>query len=213
MEQKSVTFEADGLNIEGVISRPDKPGSAAPGVVVCHPHPLHGGNMDNNVVLALSFVLADQGFTTLRFNFRGVGNSQGQHANGELERQEVLGALEFLGAWPGVDAGKIGLAGYSFGSSVILRNPELHDKAKAFALVSPPLGALETTGLMANECPVFVIAGDQDKVTQSGKLGPLLKSFAQPPSLYIAPGVDHFWFGREEEMAPRVAQFFAEALK
>lgn len=213
MKQSAVTFDAQGLRIEGVVSQPDEAGEGTPGVVICHPHPLHGGNMDNNVVLALSFTLTDQGFATLRFNFRGVGNSQGQHAKGELEHQEALAALEFLSGWPAVDAGRIGLAGYSFGASVILGGAELHAQARACALVSPPLRALESTELMTKVYPVLVIAGDRDTVSQTEKLGPLLDSFPHPPSRHFTPGVDHFWAGHENEMAPRVAKFFAEALK
>ena len=169
--------------------------------------------MDNNVVLAASFALAEQGFVTLRFNFRGVGNSEGQHTKGELEHKEVLGALTLLRAWPGVDKRRIGLAGYSFGTSVILSSTALHQKAKAFALISPPLRALEITVLMKKDHPVFVIAGDQDKVVQSDKFLPVFDSFAYPPVSHVVPGVDHYWFGEESLMALPVAEFFAKALK
>ena len=84
---------------------------------------------------------------TLRFNFRGVGNSEGEHSKGELEHEEALAAIELVKAWPGVDGKKIGLAGYSFGSSVVLGNESLHKKARALALISPPLRALEETPL------------------------------------------------------------------
>ncbi len=213
MRQSAVSFEVEGLNFEGAVAQPEDGGTGMPGVVICHPHPLHGGNMDNNVVLADSFALVDQGFATLRFNFRGVGNSEGQHTKGELEHQEVLGALEVLRAWPGVNSRRIGLAGYSFGTSVILGSLALHKKAKAFALISPPLRALESTGLMKKDHPVFVIAGDQDKVVQSDKFSPVLDSFAYPPDRHVVPGVDHYWFGDESLMALPVAEFFAKALK
>ena len=213
MRQSTVAFDVNGLSMEGVVAEPDGGGEDRPGVVVCHPHPLYGGNMDNNVVLALSFSLTEQGFATLRFNFRGVGGSQGEHAKGELEHEEVSAALQFLAAWPGVGSGRMGLAGYSFGASVILRRSELHDKAQAFALVSPPAGALEGTGLAATQHPVFLIVGDRDRVLPSDKVGPLLEPFASPPAAYVAPGIDHYWAGSEQEMAPRVAQFFTEALQ
>ena len=109
MRQSAVTFKAKGLNFEGVVATPDADGGPYPGVVMCHPHPLFGGNMDNNVVLAVTFELVQQGFATLRFNFRGVGNSEGEHTKGELEYQEVLGALDFMKAWKGVDGGTLGL--------------------------------------------------------------------------------------------------------
>ena len=213
MRQSTVAFDVSGLSIEGVVAEPDGGGDDRPGVVVCHPHPLYGGSMDNNVVLALSFALTEQGFATLRFNFRGVGSSQGEHAKGELEHQEASGALQFLAAWPGVDGERMGLAGYSFGASVILRRSELHDKAQAFALVSPPAGALGDTGLAATQHPVFLIVGDRDRVLPADQVRPILETFASPPALYVAPGIDHYWLGAEQVMAPRVAQFFTEALK
>ena len=111
MRQSAVSFKVQGLSFEGVVAQQEEHNGSMPGVVICHPHPLYGGNMDNNVVLSLSFALAQEGFVTLRFNFRGVGNSEGEHTKGELEKQEALGALELLKAWPGVDSRRIGLAG------------------------------------------------------------------------------------------------------
>ena len=213
MRQSAVSFKVKGLEFEGVVAQPDGDAVALPGVVICHPHPLFGGNMDNNVVLSVSFALAEEGFVTLRFNFRGVGNSEGQHTKGELEQQEVVGALELLKAWPRVNGRRLGLAGYSFGSSVVLGNPPLHKKAKAFALISPPLRALEGTELKKSKQPILVVAGDQDKLVQSDQFSTVLDSFTSPPSCHITPGADHYWFGYEEQLAPRVAEFFSRTLK
>ena len=82
MRQTAVMFQANSLNFEGIVTEPDDVTDSAPGIVICHPGPLNGGNMENNVVLAVSYALVEQGFTTLRFNFRGVGNSQGEHSKG-----------------------------------------------------------------------------------------------------------------------------------
>jgi alpha/beta superfamily hydrolase len=213
VRQSAVTFKVHGLNFEGVVAQPDAHDGLMPGVVVCHPHPLHGGDMDSGVVLAVAFALAEQGFATLRFNFRGVGNSEGRHGKGELEQQEVLGALELMKAWPKVDARRLGVAGYSFGASVVLGSPALHRKARAFALISPPLRALESTELRTNNHSTLVIAGDRDKLVQSDQFAAALESFAQPPSCHIVAGADHFWFGHESQLAPRVAEFFSETLK
>jgi hypothetical protein len=80
-----VTFKTNGLNFEGVVAQPEAHAGPMPGVVVCHPHPLYGGNMDSSVVLAVAFALVEHGFATLRFNFRGVGNSDGRHGKGDEE--------------------------------------------------------------------------------------------------------------------------------
>ena len=212
MRQSAVSFKVKGLCFEGVVAAPEGDTGSLPGVVICHPHPLYGGNMDNNVVLSVSFALASHGFVVLRFNFRGVGNSEGEHGQGESEQQEALGAIDLLKAWPGVDGGRVGLAGYSFGSSVILSNPGLHNKAKALALISPPLKALETTGLKKNKQPAFVIAGDQDTLVQSDQFESVLDSFSHPPDRHIVPGVDHYWLGHEDQLANHVVEFFVKAL-
>ena len=85
LRQSAVSFKTEGLTFEGVVAQPDDGSGPWPGVVICHPHPLHGGSMDNNVVLALALGLVEEGFVTLRFNFRGVGGSEGEHTKGEKE--------------------------------------------------------------------------------------------------------------------------------
>ena len=213
MRQSAVSFQVKGLTFEGVMAQPEGEQSDLPGVVICHPHPLYGGNMDNNVVLSVSFALAEHGFATLRFNFRGVGNSQGEHTKGESEYHEALGALDLMKAWPAVDGRRIGLAGYSFGSSVILGNANLQKRAKAIALISPPLRALEGTELKASKKATLIVTGDEDKLVQPEQLGRALDSFTSPPTCHIVTGADHYWFGQEDQLAPKVADFFAEKLK
>ena len=169
--------------------------------------------MDNNVVLTLAYSLVDQGFATLRFNFRGVGNSQGQHTEGESEYEDVLGALDVMKAWPGVDGRRLGLAGYSFGSSVILGSASLQKRAKALVLVSPSLRALENTPLKKDNRPSMIITGDRDNLVQSEQLQSCLDSFAHPPACHIVAGADHFWQGYENQLSSPVEQFFVENLK
>lgn len=212
MRQSAVTFKAKGLNFEGVVATPDDAGGNFPGVVICHPHPLFGGNMDNNVVLAVAYGLTQQGFATLRFNFRGVGNSEGEHTKGEQEYQEAVAAMDLLQAWPGVDGQKIGLAGYSFGTRVVLSHPEVQKKPKVFALISPSFEALETATLKKNKRPKLIITGDRDKLIQSENLQPVLESFAVPPTFKLVPGVDHFWMGKEDLLVEEVCPFFSENL-
>ena len=213
MRQSAVSFKTKGLTFEGVMAQPEGEESGLPGVVICHPHPLYGGNMDNNVVLAVSYGLVEQGFATLRFNFRGVGNSEGEHTKGDQESQEVLAALELMKAWPSVDSKRVGLAGYSFGSGVVLGNAPLHKKAKAFALISPSLQALENSPLKKRKQPAFIITGDQDKLAQSGQMDSVLDAFSQRPTIHVVAGADHFWGGHEDEMVPEVCRYFSEHLK
>ncbi len=212
MRQSAVTFKAKGLNFEGVMATPDDEGGKIPGVVICHPHPLFGGSMDNNVVMSLAFALAREGIACLRFNFRGVGNSGGEHTKGEKEHEEALAAIDLLKAWPGVDDKRIGLAGYSFGTRVVCAHPELHKVPKAFALVSPSFEALDTAKLKKAKQPKLVITGDRDKLIQAENLQPVLESFENPPAFKLVEGVDHFWYGKEDLMTEEVVPFFVKNL-
>jgi len=212
VRQSAVSFKTEGLTFEGVITQPDEGSGPWPGVVICHPHPLHGGSMDNNVVLALAMGLVEEGLVTLRFNFRGVGGSEGEHTEGEKEVQEVLGALDLLKAWPDTNS-NIGLTGYSFGTSVILRHKELYREAKAIVLVSPPFRAVEGTPLKDSKVPALIVTGDRDKLVDSTQLDAELAGFKQTPEFKLFDGVDHFWYGQEARLVPEVGRFFTEHLR
>ncbi len=211
MRQSAVSFIAKGMTFEGIIALPDGEGPF-PGVVMCHPHPLNGGNMDNNVVVAVTFGLADAGIASLRFNFRGVGNSQGEHSKGEKEYEETLVAMDFLGALPDVNDERIGLGGYSFSTRVICAHQQLYKKPRAIALVAPSLEAITGSPLQTDKTPRMIITGDRDRLANSDGVAEQLARFNPPADYHIIPGADHFWVGQEGEMAAGVVQFFRDHL-
>ena len=211
MRQSAVSFIAKGMTLEGIIALPDGAGPF-PGVVMCHPHPLHGGSMDNNVVVAVTFGLAEAGIASLRFNFRGVGNSQGEHAHGEKEHEETLMAMEFLGALPDVDDDRIGLGGYSFSTRVICAHKQLYKKPRAIALVAPSLEAITGSPLQKDKTPRMIITGDRDRLANSGGVDEQLGRFDPPADYHVVAGADHFWVGQERQMAEKVVQFFLDHL-
>ena len=211
MRQSAVSFITKGLTLEGIIALPDGEGPF-PGVVMCHPHPLMGGNMDNNVVVAVTFGLADAGIASLRFNFRGVGNSQGEHAKGEKEHEEALMAMEFLGALPDVDDDRIGLGGYSFSTRVICNHKQLYKKPKAIALVAPSIEAITGSPLQQDKTPRLIITGDRDRLVAAEGVDEQLAKFNPPAEYHVVPGADHFWVGQERQMAETVVQFFLSHL-
>ncbi|NQW23645.1 MAG: dienelactone hydrolase family protein [SAR202 cluster bacterium] len=212
MRQSAVSFKTEGLTFEGVVTQPDEGTGPWPGVVICHPHPLHGGSMDNNVVLALALGLVEDGFVTLRFNFRGVGSSEGEHTKGEMEYQEALGALDLIKAWPDTND-RIGLVGYSFGTSVVAGHSNLHSEVEAIALVSPSFKTVEGTPLKQSKIPTLITTGDRDRLVDSEQLDAELASFEQAPQFKLFDGVDHFWYGQEARLVPEVSRFFTEQLK
>jgi alpha/beta superfamily hydrolase len=211
MRQSAVSFITNGITLEGVIALPDG-GGPFPGVVMCHPHPLNGGNMDNNVVVAVTFGLADAGIASLRFNFRGVGNSQGEHGYGEKEHEETLVAMDFLGALPDVDDDRIGLGGYSFSTRVICADKQLYKKPRAIALVAPSLEAITDSPLQADSTPRLIITGDRDRLANSDGVDEQLAKFDPPADYHLISGADHFWVGQEPQMAECVVQFFRDHL-
>jgi len=212
VRQSAVSFKTEGLTFEGVVTQPDEGTGPWPGVVICHPHPLHGGSMDNNVVLALALGLVEDGFVTLRFNFRGVGSSEGEHTKGEMEYQEALGALDLIKAWPDTND-RIGLVGYSFGTSVVAGHSNLHSEVEAIALVSPSFKTVEGTPLKQSKIPTLITTGDRDRLVDSEQLDAELASFEQAPQFKLFDGVDHFWYGQEARLVPEVSRFFTEQLK
>ena len=201
---RALAFASGDLSLEGVLHLPDV--TPAPGVVVCHPHPQYGGDMDNNVVLAACRALASRGFVALRFNFRGAGGSDGAFDQGLGER-DARAALGQLPGLPEVDAKRIGLVGYSFGAAVAAEVAS--GELRALALVSPPVAFSDLR--VAWGCPAFVIAGDRDEFAP----GDRLRVIAEAPGveLRIIPGADHFWWGFEAELGEALgADLHSEAL-
>ena len=212
MRQSAISFLSGALELEGAFGLPDDAQGDVPGVVVCHPHPLMGGDMDNLVVMAVYRGLIDRGLAAFRFNFRGVGNSQGVHAKGEGEPEDVEAALEVFSSLPGVDGGRIGLAGYSFGSGMILKDTPRYGDCRAFALISPPPRYFAESSLPSDKRPKLVVCGDRDRTVPLEELGPLAESLAQPAEYKVVEGADHFWGPLVAQAAAHVSDFFAANL-
>ena len=213
MRQSAVSFKNKSIALEGVVSTPDDLSKPYPGVVVCHPHPLFGGDMNNLVVMIICSALVEKGFATLRFNFRGVGNSQGSRTKGEKEPEDVRSALDFLSHWPGVDRRRLGLAGYSFGASTVLSGLDGYNGVRAFAFISPPLRTMKSSRVPKEKRAMLVIVGDRDKLVQASLLREATDTLPLPAEFHLVPEADHSWRGHEVEVGHEVAQFFARRLK
>ena len=198
-----VSFPSGDLALVGVLHRPQ--GAGLPGVAVCHPHPLYGGNMENNVVVALCRALADGGTTALRFDFRGVGGSGGSYAAAVGERQDARAALDFLAGLPEVDEGRLGLAGYSFGAVVALGTAD--ERLRAVAAISPPAGGLDLASCRV-AVPTLLISGDGDDIAPAERLPEMAESLGEQCEARSMAGADHFWWGHEEALATAVVEFF-----
>ena len=201
-------FPCDDITIEGEWHLPQGKGPF-PAVIVCHPHPLYGGNMQNNVVLAICEALPQNSVAAFRFNFRGVGKSGGAFGEGIAEQEDVKAALAFVSSTPEIDPNKIGLAGYSFGGSVALPVALQDERVNLLALVSPALSESGWEQLKEYLRPKSVIVGDADFVISLDQFQQLIKDVPDPTHYQVVSGADHFWWGHEEELAQRLAQFFA----
>ena len=212
MQQSAVGFKSKGVTLEGVMASPQGLPGMFPGVVVCHPHPLFGGNMDNDLVVTVCRALVAAGFAALRFNFRGVGGSEGSFTKGTDEREDVAAALQLLRQCPGVNRKRLGLAGYSFGASVLAAGLERYKAAGAFTFISPPIASLDRQEISTNRRPKLFIVGDRDRLVPYSSLKQRVESLNGAVDLYTVEGADHSWRGYENVAAERVTQFFVDKL-
>ncbi len=214
MRQTAVEFFAPkDLSLEGVWSTPQHLPGPYPAFVVCHPHPLLGGDMDNPLVTAICGAAHDEGIATLRFNFRGVGESRGEFTNGRDEQQDVKSAIEFLKVLPGTDAEKIGLVGYSFGAGVVMAGARGYKSVRSFALIAPPLSSFDKSSLTTAKTPKLFVVGQKDGVVPSVDLQSALDEVRQPVQFIEVSDADHSLSGHQEDVAARVCSFMLETLR
>jgi alpha/beta superfamily hydrolase len=191
----------DGLLLEGLLTQ----GETGRGwIILCHPHPLYGGDMHNNVVGALQRSLTGVGFSTLRFNFRGVGGGEGSYADGLGEEEDVRGAVAFVKE---KENGPIFLVGYSFGAAVGTKAVVADERVGALVCISPPIEMYDFSFLKYYERPKLMVAGDRDFVCPVKTVEELFGSLPQPKAIHIIAGADHFWGGMEERVADYVLDF------
>src|SRR5437879_1098743 len=200
--ERIVEFQSDGLRLEGALRvAPD----ARLAAVVLHPHPLYGGDMDNHVVTSLCAALNTLSATTIRFNFRGAGASEGAHDNGRGEVDDVLAAVRVVReASPAVP---VVLIGYSFGAMVAASSSAPTDAA-ALVLVSPPVGVAALPALPEG-VPTLAITGSDDGVAPADTV----RLFESPSCVVkVVDGADHSWWGRTDELAALVSEFVTTTL-
>jgi alpha/beta superfamily hydrolase len=206
---KHIFFPCGDIQLECELHLPEGNG-LFPAVVVCHPHPLYGGDMDNNVVMAVCSALDKNSIAVLRFNFRGVGNSGGSFGDGLGEQDDVKAALDYLSTLREVDRERIGLVGYSFGGMVALPVALTDKRVKQLALISPALKETGWAQLKAYALPKLILVGDADT---SVPFRPFQRFFGDAKQYQIIAGADHAWWDFEEEIGVRIARFFYDGFR
>jgi uncharacterized protein len=171
--------------------------------VVCHPHPLHGGTMENKVVTTLGRTFLAAGVATLRFNFRGVGASVGSFDGGSGETEDARSVAAYGAVrWPGR---RLMLAGFSFGAFVALKLAQT-ESVDLLISVAPPVGRFDFSGLEAPSAPWLVVQGDADEVVDPQRVFDWVKGLAPAPSLRIMPGGGHLFHRHLVELRDAVGE-------
>jgi alpha/beta superfamily hydrolase len=201
----NTVFEGPAGRIEAIIKEPAGPITRA--VIVCHPHPLFGGTMHNKVVFRIARAFQNSGFAVLRFNFRGVGRSEGEHDDGLGEQADLRAAIEFINRrYPQAD---LWLAGFSFGSAVMLRAGVCDDNVRAFIYAGVPVSKYGFTSIAQCDKPKLVVQGALDEFGTPKEIESFFAALAEPKELRIIPGADHFFDGGLNEMSDAVSRFIA----
>jgi len=211
MKKTRVSFPSGELVLEGISAIPEGAGPF-PAVIVCHPHPLYGGNMDNNVVSSLSETLTQASLASFKFNFRGVGESQGEFGQGVGEREDVEAAISFISTVKEVDSKRIGLAGYSAGAGFALPVGFSDARIRALAAVSPPLLMFDFNFLKSCPKPKLLISGSRDNFVPADQFLEFCQNLPEPKEYESIEGADHFWWGYESSLAAKAAAFFIKVL-
>jgi alpha/beta superfamily hydrolase len=180
--------------------------------LVAHPHPLFGGTMHNKVVYHAMKVLNGFGFPVLRFNFRGVGGSQGQHNYGRGEVNDVQVALE----WLSNEFGKpIIFTGFSFGAAIGLRAACPDSRVAALISLGTPVAARDYSYEFLRECakPKLFVSGEKDQFATSQALEEMVRTLPEPTRLVLIPQADHFFTGHLDAMRGALKAWIEDMLR
>ncbi len=170
-------------------------------MIVCHPHPQHGGNMDNKVVHSVARAGHELGLATLRFNYRGVGKSEGEYGQGIGETDDLLAMMDWLDEhFHGVP---IWLAGFSFGAYVAMRASSQRE-IKQLITVAPAVNLLRFEGLKPPTCPWLLLQGTEDEIVPFDKVLEWLEQLDIPPETIFFEGVGHFFHGQLVKLRSRL---------
>lgn len=186
----------------------------APIAIVLHPHPQHGGTMNNKVVYNVFHTFAKQGFSVLRFNFRGVGRSQGTYDRGEGELSDAASALDWLQS-VNQSAGGCWVAGFSFGAwigmQLLMRRPEI----AGFISVSPPANMYDFSFLAPCPSSGLIVQGEKDTLVPEPSVSKLVTKLQSQRGIEIdyrvVPGAEHFFKDEMDELCNHIADHLQKA--
>ena len=192
--REAIRVDGEAGTIEALVEFPSDAAADTPVAVIAHPHPAHGGAMTNKVVHTLARAFNLTGHVAVRFNFRGVGASEGEYDEGRGELRDLLAVTNWARArWPGA---ALALAGFSFGAAMAVRASHEVD-ASQLVLVAPPVGRILDAGeRVADGLPLLVVQGARDELVDTDCV--VDWADRQPPGVVLAvmPDADHFFHGQ-----------------
>jgi len=199
-----------------LVARHDPPADAPPpgglrGALVCHPHPLHGGTLENKVVHSLARVACEHGLHVLRFNFRGAGGSAGEHDGGRGETEDARRALDTLARLAGTEApGSLLVAGFSFGSFIALSAAAGDARVGALVAVAPPVEHYAFPSPDALAAPLCVLVAAEDELVDREAVSAWAGSARRPQDRRVlVPGAGHLFHARLGALREAVGEFLA----
>lgn len=207
MKEERVTIPGNGVKLEGLLSVHEALAFER-GVIVCHPHPQFGGDMDNTVVSAAVEAASQEGLSTLRFNFRGAGESEGSFADGIGEQEDVRAAIDYFCSRLNDKNPKLLLVGYSFGAWVGLPVAVEDDRIQGMVAIAPPLEMYDFRFLTDCRKPKLIMVGNRDNFCPMPYLEKLYEELEEPKSLTIIPGADHFFSFHIQFLVKPLREFF-----
>jgi alpha/beta superfamily hydrolase len=201
-----IRFMSDRYEIEGCLEK----SSLQRGVVITHPHPLYGGDMHNNVVAAIARVYRQKGYTALRFNFRGVGNSQGSYGDGVGEQEDVRAAVSYLAD---LGIGQIDLAGYSFGAWVNALAVRDESPLANMIMVSPPLAFIDFGSISGLGSLRLIVTGSRDDIAPPDRIKKSYAAWNAAARFEVISGADHFYAGYLDKLEAILATYLEDKEK
>lgn len=203
---------SDGIELAGDLRFPEDADEHGGVAVVCHPHPSFGGSMESWMLPVLQSALVSEGWVALRFDFRGVGGSDGQHGTGEGEVADVAGAVDRL--LEHGDAPLL-LVGWSFGAAVSLRHAVDDPRVDGWLGVSLPAATADVDdGLLGRladwTVPKLFVHGSGDRITSVDEIRSIVDRAAEPKGLTVVEGGDHLLIAHADELTRAVVRFSRE---